>query len=86
MAVAARLFSAVDVALKGAALSWCAAQGTSPLLLDRDGSILSAFTPDAESDATLCRAQYLAALTGYDPEPLLTPSVQLVGVPYHLVC
>jgi CRISP-associated protein Cas1 len=55
-------------ALSFAAISWCAAQGISLLLLDRDGSILSAFTPDAESDATLRRAQYLAASTGRDVE------------------
>jgi CRISP-associated protein Cas1 len=55
-------------ALSFAAISWCAAQGISVLLLDRDGSILSAFTPDAESDATLRRAQYLATSTGRDVE------------------
>jgi CRISPR-associated endonuclease Cas1 len=55
-------------ALSFAAVSWCAAQGISMLLLDRDGSILSAFTPDAESDAKLRRAQYLAASTGRDVE------------------
>jgi CRISPR-associated endonuclease Cas1 len=55
-------------ALSFAAISWCAAQGISVLLLDRDGSNLSAFTPDAESDATLRRAQYLAASMGRDVE------------------
>jgi CRISP-associated protein Cas1 len=55
-------------ALSFAAISWCAAQGISLLLLDRDGSILSAFIPEAESDATLRRAQYLAASTGRDVE------------------
>jgi CRISPR-associated endonuclease Cas1 len=55
-------------ALSFAAIQWCAQQEISVLLLDRDGSILSAFTPDAQSDATLRRAQYLAASTGRDVE------------------
>jgi CRISPR-associated endonuclease Cas1 len=55
-------------ALSFAAISWCAEQGISVLLLDRDGSILSAFTPEDESDATLRRAQYLAAPSGRDVE------------------
>jgi CRISPR-associated protein Cas1 len=55
-------------ALSFAAISWCAEQGIALLLLDRSGAVLSAFTPDAESDATLRRAQYLAASTGRDVE------------------
>jgi CRISPR-associated endonuclease Cas1 len=55
-------------ALSFAAIHWCAQQGISLLLLDRDGSILSAFTPEAESDATLRRAQFLAASTGRNVE------------------
>jgi CRISPR-associated protein Cas1 len=54
--------------LSFAAITWCAAQGIALLLLDRNGAVLSAFTPEAESDATLRRAQYLAASTGRDLE------------------
>jgi len=52
--------------LSFSAVNWCAEQGIAVLLLDRQGAVLSAFTPEAESDATLRRAQYLAEAEGRD--------------------
>jgi CRISP-associated protein Cas1 len=52
--------------LSFSAVTWCAEQGIAVVLLDRYGAVMSAFTPEAQSDATLRRAQYLAEAEGRD--------------------
>src|SRR5262249_33363584 len=48
------------------AVSWCAEQGITLLLLGHAGHLLSSLTPDARADAALRRSQYLAQATGRD--------------------
>jgi CRISPR-associated endonuclease Cas1 len=48
------------------AVRWCAEQGITVTLLDRDGGVLATLTPEAKEDVTLRRRQYLAASTGQD--------------------
>src|SRR5262249_9710904 len=48
------------------AISWCAEQGITLLLLDHIGHLLSTCTPEARADAQLRRSQYLAQTTGRD--------------------
>jgi len=51
------------------AIQWCHEQAITLIVLDRDGELLTAMTPDGPgqaADVTLRRRQYEAALTGHD--------------------